>query len=196
MPFVDTDKTMDELLLGTHTDYIDVWVSVHDEVDLVVPEYLRNPIMKRVVSEISLKDVLDKFKLSGLGLSFDVEFDKWQAWTASDSVAIYKYPKTQQEDSFMQKLANSLKSLKPIKKSTSETQAPKPEPTPSVKSEPKPKETVSKPKKVRIPIAKVTKELLTKISKLPDGRDIIVVQYDDKTEFVYQRRVTYQDDLI
>jgi hypothetical protein len=48
--------------------------------------------MKLVTEVGSLKEVLDMFKLPGLSMSYDVEFDKFNSWTASSSVDIYKYP--------------------------------------------------------------------------------------------------------
>jgi hypothetical protein len=92
MPFQPTTKTIDDLLLGTHTDYINPWVTVHDEVDYTTPIALSFPIMKLVTEVGSLKEVLDMFKLPGLSMSYDVEFDKFNSWTASSSVDIYKYP--------------------------------------------------------------------------------------------------------
>ena len=92
MPFQPTTKTIDDLLLGTHTDYINPWVTVHDEVDYTTPVALSFPIMKLVTEVGSLKEVLDMFKLPGLSMSYDVEFDKFNSWTASSSVDIYKYP--------------------------------------------------------------------------------------------------------
>lgn len=92
MSFQSTTKTLDDLLLGTHTDYINPWVTVHDEVDYTTPIALSFPIMKLVTELGSLKEVLDMFKLPGLSMSYDVEFDKFNSWTASSSVDIYKYP--------------------------------------------------------------------------------------------------------
>ena len=92
MPFQPTTKTIDDLLLGTHTDYINPWITVHDEVDYTTPIALSFPIMKLVTEVGSLKEVLDMFKLPGLSMSYDVEFDKFNSWTASSSVDIYKYP--------------------------------------------------------------------------------------------------------
>lgn len=169
MAFVQaTKKTMDEYLLGTHTDYITCWATVHDEVDYVVPLAIRNGVMKKVSHVGSLKDLFDKFKLPGLSMLYDIEFDKYNSWTAGSSVPIYQYPMNRQEDVMRKMWEESKKNAPPRSERTTPTG-----------------------KVVTIPLHEVTETWLSKLSSLKDGSDTVMIQTGSGGFFEYERRVSY-----
>lgn len=162
LEFVETEKTMEDFLLGTHTDYLNPWITVHDEVDFVVPKALSAPIMKTVSIIASLKELIDKYKLPGLSMSYDIEFDRWNSWTASSDVDIYAYPLNHKEA----EIYEELKRVESILSST-------------------------KYGKVYTIEAKVaTPEFLAKVQSLPDGLDEIYIVNGD-SKFKYERTVDY-----
>lgn len=171
MPFIPTEKSMDEILCGTFVDYLNVWATVHDEGDLLVPTELRDAIMKKVTNLGSLKDLIDKYKLSGLAMSFDVEFDDWGSWTADKSVDIYTYPNHHIEqatfDAWKEYAAKDLR----------------------------PNVTVAqKGKVITRPLTGISQEWLDALSKLPSGDDTILIQTDTEEFFEYERKVQYPEE--
>lgn len=170
MPFQKVEKTVDEVLTGTHVDYINLWASVHDEGDLYVPEEIRNAIMKKVTSLVSLKDLLDKYKLPGLSMSYDVEFDPWLSWTAAEDVDIYAYPENHHE--------RVLRDM--WQKSRKEGVVSKVEEKPSGK-------VITKA------FHEIDEEWLKNVTSLPNGNDKIIIKVgnDDDAQFEYERLVTY-----
>jgi hypothetical protein len=168
MAFQKVDKTVDDILLGTHVDYINCWASVHDEGDLYVPKVLRNPIMKKVTALTSLKELLDKYKLPGVSMSYDVEFDDWNSWTAAKSVDIYAYPENQKE-SVLRDMWEKSKELD-IKPSVEET---------------------SKGKVIIKPYHEVDEDWLKAITSLPDGNDVVRIKSEEDAFFEYERKVEY-----
>jgi hypothetical protein len=170
MAFIRVDKTVDDVLCETHVDYINLWACVHDEGDLYVPTALRSAIMKKVTSLVSLKELLDKYKLPGLSMSYDVEFDKWLSWTASDSVDIYTYPENREEgilyDMWQQSADNQLK------------------PTITI---------TSKGKIIKKPFHEVNEAWLKEMSSLPNGVDTILIETGPEAYFEYERKVTYPE---
>ncbi len=177
MAFQKVDKTIDQVLLGTHTDYINCWALVHDEGDLFVPVELRNPIMKKVTSLVSLKELLDKYKLPGVSMSYDVEFDDWGSWTASKSVDVYAYPENKGE--------GILRELWQKSKDSGRTTTVAPTPAP-VAAEP-----VGSGKTITQPFHLVTEEWLQSLSALPDGEDTVFVETGEGNLFEYNRKVAY-----
>lgn len=172
MAFVETNKSLDDILLGTHTDYIHAWATVHDEVDFTVPTALSAPIMKQITATCSLKELLDKFQLPGVAMSYDVEFDKYGSWTASSSVDVYQYPLNHIHSEY-------LSELKDIKTKLHE------------KTDTNPNQEAVSPKQniVTIPYDKVTEQLLLQIQTLPDGFDTVIVSHPDGTQFQFNRSV-------
>lgn len=173
MPLVSTQETMDEILCGTFVDYINTWATVHDEADLIVPTFLRDAIMNKVVSLASLKDLLDKYGLPGLAMSFDVEFDKWGSWTASSSVDIYSYPSNAIECAAHEAWAEyATCNLKPSITVAQEGRV------------------------VTRPLADVTQSWLDEMKLLPDGVDTILIQTDGSEFFEYERKVTLPPEVV
>lgn len=173
MPFGEPKhKDLDGYLLGTHTDYINVWASVHDEDDLYLPVFLRNPIMKAVVKQISLKELLDKYKIPGLAMSYDVEFDDTQSWSARKQVNIYEYPETRNESILFDLWQNSKKNE--LKCTTTATDVGR---------------VITKP------IHEATQEWMKTLASLPDGKDKILIQTGPEHFFEYERLVTYPDNV-
>jgi len=171
MAFIKTDKSMDDILLGTHTDYVTPWVTVHDEVDYSTLKFLKTPIMKDAAHLTDLSDIIAKFKLPGLSLSYDVEFDEWDSWTASSDVNVYDYPGNHVESEYISKLAKS--KLNDIKVNLDESNI---------------KVTG---KIITIPINKVNESTLKSISELEDGLDSVIIESGKGSYFHYERKVNY-----
>ena len=161
MSFVEAKhELIDEYLLRSHTDYINTWASVHDECDFTVPVYLRNAIMKKVANIASLKDLLDKYKLTGLSMSYDIEFDDFGSWTAGDSEDIYVYPNNREELHYHEKwLSSKDNRLKPNIKIDDIGEI------------------------VEKPLAEATKEWMAKLNALPDGKDKVLIKTGEEEFF-------------
>ena len=172
MAFVETNKSLDDILLGTHTDYIHAWATVHDEVDFTVPTALSAPIMKQITATCSLKELLDKFQLPAVAMSYDVEFDKYCSWTASSSVDVYQYPLNHIHSEYLLELKDIKTKLHDKTNTNSNQEAVSP-----------------KQKIVTIPYDKVTETLLLQIQTLPDGNDTVLVTHPNGTKFQFDRLV-------
>lgn len=172
MPFVEAKhETVDEYLLRSHTDYLNMWASVHDEGDFTVPQFLRNCIMKKVVEVASLKDLLDKYKIPGLAMSYDVEFDDHNSWTAGKQVNIYEYPANLQEHIYFCLWQQSKDNeLRPHIKTTEEGRI------------------ISKP------MHEITKDWMNWLSNLPPGKDKVLIQTGEDQYFEYERLVEYPSE--
>ena len=95
-------------------------------------------------------------------MSYDIEFDRWNSWTASSDVDIYAYPLNHREA----EIYEELKRVESILSST-------------------------KYGKVYTIEAKVaTPEFLAKVQSLPDGLDEIYIVSGD-SKFKYERTVDY-----
>lgn len=171
MPFVTpTQPNLDAYLVKSHVDYLNIWASVHDEGDFTVLQFLRNAIMKTTVDEVSLKDLLDKYNLPGLGMSYDVEFDEFLSWTAGESVNVYEYPTTKNEKIMYHLWLESKKNrLRPNIQSSDEGRI------------------------ITQPFHLADKEWLKMITDLPEGKDKLLIQTSEDQLFEYERLVTYPE---
>lgn len=102
MPFLKSDKTLDDYLSGTHTDYFTPWSLVHDEMDLVVLKDLMPPLMKQIVKKSALKKLFGISGIPGMGVSFDVEYDNYNSWAATRTLNVYEYPLHRKENKLYQ----------------------------------------------------------------------------------------------
>ncbi len=159
---------VDAYLVRTHTDYINTWASVHDECDFTVPKFLRDAVMKKVSGIASLKDLLDKYKLPGISMSYDIEWDNYGSWTAGKSTDIYIYPKNREELKFYKLWVDSKSNqLKP-----------------NIVPE-------DDGKIVEVNMTDINKDWLDKLKSLPDGKDKVLMKSGENDFFEYERLVDY-----
>jgi len=85
MPFVSTNKSIDDFKKNIHQDYVYVPLTIHDEEDVVVDKYLKEGILYKLTKISENKKVFDKFGFKFINFYFDVEHDKFDSFTSSSS---------------------------------------------------------------------------------------------------------------
>lgn len=87
---VDGGKLSDEIL-GVQQDMLAIFLHVHDEADYLVDKILMKPIMTKVAEVSENKRFFNRFGLPFVNMYFDIEFDKWDSFTAKESFSPSKY---------------------------------------------------------------------------------------------------------
>lgn len=89
--FIDTDKTIKDFKLEVHQDYLMPFMVIHDEVDYICDTFLMKPIMTKVARISEVIKVFDKIGYKFVRFVFDLEYDKYSSFTASNSFSQYEY---------------------------------------------------------------------------------------------------------
>lgn len=89
--FVDTTKTIKDFKLEVHQDYLMPFMVIHDEVDYICDTFMMKPIMTKVSRISEVVKVFDKIGYKFVRFVFDLEYDKYSSFTASNSFSQHKY---------------------------------------------------------------------------------------------------------
>jgi hypothetical protein len=181
MPLIKTDKTVKDVLLNVHQDVLTNFLSVHDEIVVLTDKYLFEPIMTKLTKIIELEKVFKKLNAPYVKFKFDVEYDNFGSYTASNGLDVYQY--------FMEseKIIQSLLNSGFIKEETISE---------SEKTTEKSEEILTQPKHTEIKekVFKINQEdyqqVTDKIISLPDGGTVIKINFDDQV-FIYNRKVNF-----
>lgn len=76
---------------NVHQDMAALFLSIHDEVDLVVDRFLLKAIMVELSKVAESKWIFDRFGFPYINFYFDNEFDQWGSFTATGGFNPYKY---------------------------------------------------------------------------------------------------------
>jgi len=91
MPFIECNKSREDLLRGLHQDtFINIF-SVHDETVQSLDKRLAQPIMTRMIQMAELDKIFSQVDLPFIKFKFDVEYDKFGSYTASQAFDVYEY---------------------------------------------------------------------------------------------------------
>jgi hypothetical protein len=74
--FQAVDKSLDDVLVNVHQDYVNMVLSIHDEVDLVMDKRLMEGISWSLTKEAECKDIYDRFGFRYVNIFFDIEYNK------------------------------------------------------------------------------------------------------------------------
>ena len=85
------DPGLDWYRRNVHQDMASLFLSVHDEADLVVDRHLLKPVMVGLNKVAEAKMLFDRFGLPFINFYFDNEYDDWGSFTASGGFNPYKY---------------------------------------------------------------------------------------------------------
>ena len=177
MPLVSIDKSREDLLLNLHQDMLINNFSVHDETIQIVDKKLAEPIMEQLVKISELSKVFSQIDIPFIQFKFDVEYDKWGSYTASDAIDVYKY----NYDRIKNKLGNNFSNESTISPKLKVQQH---QPVDEYEDVP----INDEPLVFEYKIKKYSEEVVDKINNLPDGEDIFVLYIDD-APFTYNRAV-------
>lgn len=89
--FVETTKTIKDFKLEVHQDYLMPFMVIHDEVDYICDTFMMKPIMTKVGRLSEVTKVFDKIGYKFVRFVFDLEYDKYSSFTASNSFSQYEY---------------------------------------------------------------------------------------------------------
>lgn len=89
--FVKTTKTIKDFKLEVHQDYLMPFMVIHDEVDYICDTFMMKPIMTKVGRLSEVTKVFDKIGYKFVRFVFDLEYDKYSSFTASNSFSQYEY---------------------------------------------------------------------------------------------------------
>lgn len=96
-------KNKSDYLIGVQQDLVVELNTVHDEVNLGVEGFLVNPFLKKLISKMTAKKIIDKFGFPYMNFLFDSEYNtKTGAMTGEGFEAVeefspYEYPKSAKE---------------------------------------------------------------------------------------------------
>ena len=68
-------ETLDQYLCNLQQDLVVNSNTVHDEVDLVIEDYLLKPLLKKLISKMTAKNIMDRFGLPYMNFLYDTEFN-------------------------------------------------------------------------------------------------------------------------
>ena len=89
--YFDDKKKIDDVIADTHQDMLVNFLSIHDELVFIVDKHLFKPIFNKIVKMAELREVFDKLGMKYITFKFDVEYDNFGSYTASESFDVYKY---------------------------------------------------------------------------------------------------------
>ena len=189
MPLIDTSKTWDDYLVGLHQDMLVNFLSVHDEVVVLVDKHLAQSIMTNCVKIAQLDKIFDKVGVPYITFKFDIEYDEWGSYTAHKQFDVYKYSLLQQ-----QMLSNGFISSV-VEGDTVSTDGEKTVPDENLTMEASADDGESvldnENKVIEVVLPVYDDDIIQKLISVPDGTTTLIVTVEGLS-FTYSRKVDYQ----
>lgn len=90
-------RKLDDYKKSIQQDMIVFINTVHDEIDYLVDDYLLKALLKKLTEISTLKKTINKLGIPYLNFLFDIEYDKYNSWTSSTALDIYRVTRNQAE---------------------------------------------------------------------------------------------------
>lgn len=112
-------KNIDDYKRLIRTEMTTAFLTVHDEKDFKAERAILRPLTKKLSTLLDINEYYKKYKVPFVRYLFDVEYDKFGAWTAADSIPVYKMASTREENILIKRYKELIADIKPEELKTS-----------------------------------------------------------------------------
>jgi hypothetical protein len=102
-------KDVNYYIRRVKTEMAHTFLTVHDEIDFVADRSILFALCKRMSQLLDISKYYAKYNVPYIRYLFDVEYDNWGAWTASESIKVYSSPLTREENEAIKEYKASIK---------------------------------------------------------------------------------------